>query len=356
MPAPGRSTTVLFILGVLIVPPPEPSRAQAATGPQGGSHHVFSVYYQTRESAGKWLPAVADGGTYLRSLDEAATIAAEICKRPDTLHTKIEADKVANRPRDRSMTVTRGQMTFDAETSHSGRTSSLGPHVPGRTSGVTVGPGYDMKNRDRDWVVADLTAVGISRARAEKYAQGAGLSGDMARRFVDDHTDAALARAAAELGLTDAEVRRYVEANRLPPIEREQQRALFEKVYPTYEATVRRISNEERTVIAYGRLDWKTLDPAIYETMVDLCYQGAYTDSTRALIQQAASRNDLAAFRAAIADRDAWAGLPDVGFNEHRFKLRVNRLDEALRDREVAARVRAVNQTLSNHPAPPVVP
>ncbi|MBX3485515.1 LysM peptidoglycan-binding domain-containing protein [Phenylobacterium sp.] len=57
------------------------------------------------------------------------------------------------------------------------------PHWPKGASGVTIGPGYDLKNRTRESVVADLTAVGMSAAMAGDLARGCGLRDAAAQAF-----------------------------------------------------------------------------------------------------------------------------------------------------------------------------
>ena len=49
------------------------------------------------------------------------------------------------------------------------------PHVPSNSSGVTIGRGYDIKNKTRSKIIGDLTAAGIDRALAEKFAGAEGL-------------------------------------------------------------------------------------------------------------------------------------------------------------------------------------
>lgn len=56
-------------------------------------------------------------------------------------------------------------------------------HWPKAGSGVTLGPGYDMKGRNADAIVRDLTAVGVDSQSARKAAQGAGLTGSAAHDF-----------------------------------------------------------------------------------------------------------------------------------------------------------------------------
>lgn len=56
-------------------------------------------------------------------------------------------------------------------------------HWPKAGSGVTLGPGYDMKGRDAATIKRDLTAIGVDPAAARKAGEGAGLTGSAARDF-----------------------------------------------------------------------------------------------------------------------------------------------------------------------------
>lgn len=62
-------------------------------------------------------------------------------------------------------------------------------HWPGGSSGVTLGPGYDMKDRKKLDVVRDMTAIGLSAAVAASLADGAGLTGSAAEGFADENED-----------------------------------------------------------------------------------------------------------------------------------------------------------------------
>ncbi len=57
-------------------------------------------------------------------------------------------------------------------------------HWPCGSSGVTLGAGYDMKERTKMQVAADLQAVGLRAEESEQAAYGAGLIGQDANRFV----------------------------------------------------------------------------------------------------------------------------------------------------------------------------
>jgi murein DD-endopeptidase MepM/ murein hydrolase activator NlpD len=63
--------------------------------------------------------------------------------------------------------VSSGQLTFDAEgLEKPGRFFSRRLHVPGPWSGATIGRGYDMRERSKDEIVADLAAAGVAKAKA----------------------------------------------------------------------------------------------------------------------------------------------------------------------------------------------
>lgn len=90
-------------------------------------------------------------------------------------------------------------------------------HWPGGDSGVTLGPGYDMKGRTKEKIFADLTAIGISKDIAEKVSEAKGLKGKQAEAFVK-----------ANVGLIDPKL-----------IRPKNERALLEHVLPEYEENVR---------------------------------------------------------------------------------------------------------------------
>lgn len=67
-------------------------------------------------------------------------------------------------------------------------------HWPGGASGITLGPGYDMKARSSDQVAADMKAIGLPDATANIVAQAAGMAvgvnhvdKDAMKKFVKDH-------------------------------------------------------------------------------------------------------------------------------------------------------------------------
>ncbi len=61
-------------------------------------------------------------------------------------------------------------------------------HWPGGASGVTLGPGYDMKGRTSAEIVRDLTAVGVNPDTARSISRAAGLEGSAARNFANNNS------------------------------------------------------------------------------------------------------------------------------------------------------------------------
>ncbi|MBI3561642.1 MAG: peptidoglycan-binding protein [Gammaproteobacteria bacterium] len=58
-------------------------------------------------------------------------------------------------------------------------------HWPKGASGVTLGPGYDMKKRTSDEIKRDMLAIGLDSDTAQKIGQAAGLKGSKAEEFKD---------------------------------------------------------------------------------------------------------------------------------------------------------------------------
>ena len=63
------------------------------------------------------------------------------------------------------------------------------PHWPKGASGVTIGPGYDLRHRTAAEVVRDLTAAGMDAAMAGRLAKGCGLGGADAKAFCAANPD-----------------------------------------------------------------------------------------------------------------------------------------------------------------------
>ena len=82
-------------------------------------------------------------------------------------------------------------------------------HWPKAGSGVTLGPGYDMKGRTADAIERDLTAIGIDPQAARKAGEGAGLTGSAARDFAVANKDLISLNGAQEKALLRQTVEPY---------------------------------------------------------------------------------------------------------------------------------------------------
>lgn len=170
---------------------------------------------------------------------------------------------------DGPFTVQRGQMTFDAEGAEGGKYHSRQAHWPGGASGVTIGRGYDMKERSTNSVIADLTAAGVPAGEAKTLAGGAGQSGNDASSFIQKTAVAAI------------------------EISKEAQKKLFVTVYDEKLERVRAICTKKDTVEVYGSVDVDTLDPTLLDVVVDLIFRGDYDGESRKVIQKHIVKNDL---------------------------------------------------------------
>jgi len=189
------------------------------------------------------------------------------------------------------MAVTQGKLTYDAEGMEGGRYHSRNLHVPSASSGLTIGRGYDMKEKKASKVEADMLAAGVDSAHAKTLAKAAHLSGNSAKQFIADHD------------LVDFE------------ISMASQEVLFASIYAELSKDVQRICNKTDCVAAYGAVDWQALDDKIKDVLVDLRFRGDYTGHTRRLMQRFAASNDLAAFRSELSNRSNWASVPEDRFN-----------------------------------------
>lgn len=97
---------------------------------------------------------------------------------------------------------------FDFILSKEGDGSRL--YWPGGLSGVTIGHGYDLKDRWRGDVESELRRAGINPIDAAVIAEGAGLRGSAADEFARKHTAIAIGRQ-EQARLLEMELRKYVD-------------------------------------------------------------------------------------------------------------------------------------------------
>jgi hypothetical protein len=200
-----------------------------------------------------------------------------------------------------------GLLTWDAEGMEGGRFHSRVFCVPSASSGLTIGRGYDMKEKTAATIAQDLAASGVSSADAALISRAAGLSGAAASKFIADNK------------LEKFEISKPCQKN------------LFLIIYGRLKADVERISAKPDVVAAYGACDWSRIDPAVIDLVVDLRFRGDYNGSTRALVQTLVARSDLPGLARAMKVRADWANVPN-----DRFQRRCNFLDQALAARRSA--------------------
>ncbi|MFC3152960.1 hypothetical protein ACFOEK_18110 [Litoribrevibacter euphylliae] len=183
-----------------------------------------------------------------------------------------------------------GWLTFDAEGQEGGIYHSRILHVPSAFSGLTIGRGFDMKERKQAAVASSLSSCGIESSYAVKVSKGARKSGQDAFNFI------------IKEDLLDWEISAPAQLK------------LFEIVYKEQETEVKRICNLKAVIKEYGTVDWDKLDQKIKDVLVDLKYRGDYKPSTRKFLQVHVAKNDLESFSKAICDQSKWKSVPNDRF------------------------------------------
>lgn len=166
-----------------------------------------------------------------------------------------------------NLTVPQGQITFNAEGSDlkGSLYFSRVIHWPGNNlSGVTIGRGYDMGNRNRPTILADMLKAGIAIKQAKLLADAAGLKGLRAKAFVIKNK------------------------SNIGEITHSQQINLFNLIYPIYELRAKK--NYNKWTNNKQRVPWNKLHPKIRDVLVDFVYQG-FTAGPRPM--QAGMNNDF---------------------------------------------------------------
>lgn len=195
---------------------------------------------------------------------------------------------------------TRGVITWEAEGNEGGRFHSRVLHVPSSTSGLTIGRGYDMKNRSSAEIKKDLEQANVDTNKSTIISKAAGLFGKKAEQFIIDND------------LLDFE------------ISADTQLKLFESVYLDYVSTVKRICNKKTVREEYGKVDWNGLDKDIIDILVDLTFRGDYHGSSRKIIQKSVAENNFDGFREKITNKNNWSTWP-----KDRFERRKEFLDNS---------------------------
>jgi GH24 family phage-related lysozyme (muramidase) len=108
---------------------------------------------------------------------QAPRPANEISKNPQLL-------TLSTKGRDFIYAIETGARPSDNDGTGSMLTKHL--HWPKGASGVTLGPGYDMRDRTAASIQENMEAIGMEKGSAKTLSGGAGLTGPKAQKFTED--------------------------------------------------------------------------------------------------------------------------------------------------------------------------
>src|SRR5690349_3190836 len=91
-------------------------------------------------------------------------------------------------------------------------------HWPGGSSGVTLGPGYDMSGRTAAQIQADLEKIAVPAGAAQTVSKATGLRGEPAKEFCDDNANVVNVTRAQEEDLLGLIVPPYVQTIKPRPV------------------------------------------------------------------------------------------------------------------------------------------
>jgi uncharacterized protein (TIGR02594 family) len=237
------------------------------------------------------------------------------------------------------VTFTQGEITRRAEGTGPRTLTIHWPHTA--NSGVTLGYGYDMGGRNRTGIITDLTNAGVSPANAAHLADAAGLRGNDARDFVTNHNTEPWAT-----------------------ISDEQRTALFNQIYPNYQARARELATSTipsrgRRVNAAARGEqyivpretYDQLHPVIREILTDLTYPGQYSYGRHESINPILNDDRLSTLEKLRAIRDYLNAPETKGIGRRqRIRMRTNLINQAISEIEgrIAELINERREQLSN--------
>jgi len=168
-----------------------------------------------------------------------------------------------------TLEVVRGELTALGEGSDAQTKFIHWPNTA--SSGVTLGKGYDIGSRSATQVIEELTAAGMTKTKAKKIANGAGLKGERANAFVKQSKN--------DIGEISLDVQRRLLASMLQ-VYSDQAQSIATSTTPTKKNTNARgreiKGNKPQGTYRMTTTQWDTLHPAMIEFLTDLKYQGGY--------------------------------------------------------------------------------
>lgn len=181
-------------------------------------------------------------------------------------------------------------------------------HHPGRYSGVTIGRGYDLKERNMVEIFTDLTMSGMSSKDANIVKTGYHMKGAQADKFVKDYKD------------------------KIAAFPRTNQIRLFQRIFPKYIATVKRVygrvSSEvyekdledicrESSKVSWKKTPFEDLNNLIIDVAIDLNFQGLYYKATAEVI----SKNSIDLFIEYLSNNTGIADYEKGGNHPSRDRI-----------------------------------
>ena len=142
-------------------------------------------------------------------------------------------------------------------------------HWPTGASGVTLGPGYDMKERSKNSIKNNLKAIGVAPSVADEVAEAAGLEGSEAKSFVKKHSD-------------------------LVNLSPQQEMQLLNLIAPDYEAIVKRNIHVDLKQHEYDALVCFVYNPGdTFKPIARLINQGHVADAMRIIKGRVLSKGEI---------------------------------------------------------------
>lgn len=209
---------------------------------------------------------------------------------------------VASCPLQKEMEPSFGKLTFQVEgREEDSRYFSRILHVPSDSSGLTVGRGYDLKERDETEVYNDLVNAGVPDQDAKAIAGAAGKSGKDAKQYIKDNK---------------------LETFCLQP---DQQVKLFDITYKDIEKDAKRVYTKNNSSDPEMPA-WDDLNDKTRELITDLRYRGDYTKSSNLILKDAIKADDQEMLQDVMSDEENWSQVykqaPD------RFNKRIEFLND----------------------------
>jgi hypothetical protein len=200
--------------------------------------------FPTTKKEGKW--EVIESGQKIMAVEATA---------PQSLFLKMKETQISapannqNKVIEESTTIAENQPEkvhkYNFTYQHEIGLNSTKPHLPpGKNSGVTIGPGYDLGQRTTEQIKQELQKSDIDKDVINKLSTAAGFKGNNARQWIESNKNLNI------------------------QINQKQQKKLFEKILvPIYENGVQQYMNK-----FFDKNTWNNLDSEQKNMLFDMHY------------------------------------------------------------------------------------